>query len=49
MKDITVERIYVYPDGVEKAESDMSAEEISAAEEKIRNELIKRLYLKSAK
>ncbi len=47
MKNIKIERVYIFPDGSEKSENDMSAEEISSAEENIRNKLRERLNIKS--
>ena len=47
MKKLSIERVYVFPDGTEKAESDMSAEEIIATEDNIRKRLRERFNIKS--
>ena len=46
MKKILVERVYLFPNGTEKCEINMTAEDIVYAENKIRNELIKNLHIK---
>ena len=47
MKELSIERVYVFPDGTEKAESDMSVEEIIAAEDNIRKKIKERFNIKS--
>ncbi len=47
MKELSIERVFVFPDGTEKAESDISAEEIMAAEDNIRKRLRERFNIKS--
>ena len=47
MKNISIERVYVFSDGTVKAESDMGTEEIRAAEKNIIKKLRERFYIES--